>query len=349
MLWPAGSPLWLAIAGNISCTVIIGCLTVLLLPKDLVSKIWIAKKVRSKITKSFKRMAKLSTQGPFYRLFQWCGRKGACGKLSSKCQQPQSVKLSAIGRHDATLAWNPKLPVNPFHEETYVCAWKRADAGEGSSWHTKELSAHDMESEKEGKRLRVNIPELPEETRILARVCAKGSWGRGPWSEEVACTTLVEPNKGGGFEGPLGPAASGHKIGKYTWAQTKDELTLKVPIPSGWKAKDLSFKTLPSRLELLYVGGAAGEPRDVLSGALYSKVLADDVIWEIGDDDDLGRCFMVELQKAEKVEKWAALMSDARHHRIDVKALSWFAEGGAGGGGVSSMSPMSNGGLDIWE
>merc|ERR1712060_86239 len=129
-------------------------------------------------------MLHLSAQGPFYRLFVWCGRKGGCGRCASRCRAPQAFKVRPTGCSDVSISFSPCIPLNPFHEENYVIAWRagtRPDRGE-PRWHEQDFHRYNDCEEISGSRLKVFVGQLPEYAEARFRICAVNAWGRSTWS-----------------------------------------------------------------------------------------------------------------------------------------------------------------------
>lgn len=275
-------------------------------------------------------------QGPFIRLLIYFGQKGGCGFLSSRCGVPQGLTAKSRGCTEVVLDWAPAASINPFHEESYRVAWRRQEGQ--TDWV--ELNVEGNESgNNSGKKMRFFISNVPEQERILVKVSASNSWGRGPWSEEVKTETLARPSSDGGFIGPLGPAGQGYHKGTYTWTQTSTEVGLRAPIPADWKAKDISFKAMPHRIQILHAAGkgaaAALEGKEFLAGNFPKRIKADEVLWEIEENEADGRHLAVQLQKAEKMDKWRCFVEGNQHPCIDVRLVQLYTKEMAG--------------IDIWE
>jgi len=331
-LWPADAPLWLVIAGHTSLAIVIGSITVMLLPYSLVSRIKVLKWIRSKVRKFLERILYLSSQGPFYRVFAWFGKRCGCGYCSSRCQPPMTLRIKATGCTEAVFYWNGRLPLNPFHEEKHIVEWKRADTADNAlAWKEVAATGKDcgFEDMGEGKKLkwRVFLTDLPESTTIKVRCRAWNRRGLGPWSEEVACELLVKPSKGDGGWGPLNQtqAPNGSGAGAhFHWTQEPHQLGIKVPLPDTVKAKDVKFKVTTTRLEIRYVLKEGEEPQDLLVGKLFKTVIVDDVDWQISEDKECGRHVEILMKKDKKLEKWPCLLEEKGHPRIDTAKVQFF-------------------------
>mmetsp|Transcript_116837 Transcript_116837/g.342133 ORF Transcript_116837/g.342133 Transcript_116837/m.342133 type:complete len:346 (-) Transcript_116837:90-1127(-) len=336
LFWPRGAPLLLVVLGNLSLATLISAVVLLLLPHGIVGKIRLLRRLRSRLLKGCKRAIELSKEGPFYRLFVWCGRRCAFGRLSSRCREALSVKARATGWSEAVLTWSPCLPMNPFHEENYVLAWRKAGSSD-EKWRERQVNRHDDCEELAGSKLRSYMDGLPEKTLVAVRLCAVNVWGRGEWSEEVQVETLARPNEDGGFTGPLGPAGDNSR--SYRWMQTASDIGLTLPIGPDRKARDIKFKALSSRLDIR-CKVPEGESDELLVGPLHKRIKADEVTWEIEESAEHGRHLSVQLMKAEHMEKWPCLIEAAGHPRIDTRLVRLLGKGA----GVAGL-----GGMDIFE
>lgn len=332
MLWPVGAPTWLVIGGHASLSLVLFCIVVLLLPEETILRIKILRRVKNYLMKGIRRLVKITKQSPLVRLGVFCGRKCSCGLLSSRCSAPQGLKAKSIGCSEVVLDWSPASSRNPFHEEQYVLAW-RLTSGTDTDWIDVEVEENDS-ADTSGKKWRFFMKELPEEENIFVRVAARNRRGQGPWSQEVSAETFGKPCSEGGFTGPLGVAGRSYGTGKYSWTQTTTEVGLKVPIPKQWRGKQISFKALPHRIQILYTAGSGSEDEELLVGNFPKKVKSDDVFWEIEDGGPHGRHIAVQMQKAEKMDKWHCLLEG--HPCIDVRLVRFYTK-------------EMMGGLDIYE
>merc|ERR1712137_451587 len=273
--------------------------------------------------------AHLSTQGPCYRCGVFCGQRCCCGYLASRCKTPL-LTAKATGCTRVTLLFEPLLPVNLFHEEVYICAWREVN---GADWHEFQIDESECTNVARG-RVRVQLMDLPVQTQIQIRLCAANRHGRSGWSEEVGIETLAQPTRNNGFSGQLGPAGEHCRSRSYEWEQTQDDVSFKILIPEEWRSHDLKFKVTQSRLEIIYVGRQTSnaQPLELLPGAFPAKVLSEDYYWEIETNDQVGRHISAQLPKKEQGEKWSCLL--VAHTHIDVQLVRF--------------SPKSFKGLDIY-
>jgi hypothetical protein len=125
--------------------------------------------------------------------------------------------------------------------------------------------------------------------------------------EVVSANTIAKKaeegnDEEGEYKGEV-PIGNGGKTDKYTWTQTLQELTVNVPIPDGIKGKHLNIEFKPQSILAQIRGGET-----YLKGALHKRVKVDDCTWTIEEDDDLGRCVVLEMSKENRMEWWNCFM-----------------------------------------
>eukprot|EP00401_Gymnodinium_catenatum_P077116 CAMPEP_0117506296 /NCGR_PEP_ID=MMETSP0784-20121206/25835_1 /TAXON_ID=39447 /ORGANISM="" /LENGTH=338 /DNA_ID=CAMNT_0005301765 /DNA_START=90 /DNA_END=1106 /DNA_ORIENTATION=- len=335
------------------------CIVVLLLPYSFVARFRALRRVRAQIVKFWRRLRHLTVRSPLFRLFVFCGKRGCCGRLSSRCRQPQALKIASTGCTEVTLLWTPHVPsMNAYHEERYICATRPVTEqsgaeGDQAQWQEIELTDDDVDVKKDG-RYRAFIDKLPENTRLKVRICASNAWGRSTWSDEVSAETLARP-KDGGFTGPLGLVGKslGSDRAHYRWTQKRGEVCLKIPIGADWTGRDIRFKATSSRLEILYVPWKPGatkasnavedplNPEQVLlAGPFPMRAKADEVFWEIEETSEDGRHINVQIMKAQAMDKWPCAIEGEGHPHIDVRHVRIFTQ---------EMDALGPGGIDILE
>eukprot|EP01103_Thecamoeba_quadrilineata_P003571 TRINITY_DN13330_c0_g1_i1.p1 TRINITY_DN13330_c0_g1~~TRINITY_DN13330_c0_g1_i1.p1 ORF type:complete len:159 (-),score=33.60 TRINITY_DN13330_c0_g1_i1:117-593(-) len=86
----------------------------------------------------------------------------------------------------------------------------------------------------------------------------------------------------------------GCKTDKYEWDQTKEEVTIWVPLGEGLSGRDVVCKITSRRL----IVGVKGKP-PVIDGDLGAKVIVDESTWTLVD----GSAVDIVLQKASKGEE----------------------------------------------
>eukprot|EP00440_Ansanella_granifera_P015395 gb/GFBE01016734.1/.p1 GENE.gb/GFBE01016734.1/~~gb/GFBE01016734.1/.p1 ORF type:complete len:353 (+),score=78.47 gb/GFBE01016734.1/:1-1059(+) len=341
MMGPPGVPIWIVVAFDTLAVMFVGAIVLMFLPKKLLAKSKMLRTVRNKIARSCARVVELSMQGPFAVGIVWLGRKAFRGRLSSVPKAPVGLSLKAEGTYDVEATFSPSKGWNPFHEENYVIAWKKADSEGG--WLERHLNQHEecedlSGKQKKGEKYKVIVDGLPIFTALKFRMCATSYKGRGPWSREVGVTTLAVPSKDFGFTGPLGPAWEKLGGGKseYRWLQTRNEVHIKITIGPDVRGKDIKFKALPTKLQIDFA--VDGENLRLLHGYLSHRINPDDAAWYIDESKEDGRHIQITLFKTEMMERWSRVFDGDEHPMIDERHVQWF---------VDSLNPGSLG--DLYE
>jgi len=73
----------------------------------------------------------------------------------------------------------------------------------------------------------------------------------------------------------------GGKADNYTWTQTKDDVTIIVPIPKGTRARDIACEIKPTLLKVQL----KASPTHLINGELYDRCVTDDSTWSIDGDN----------------------------------------------------------------
>lgn len=339
MLGMTGVPSWLVISFDIGAAGFCGAVLLLFMPKQVLAQSKLLRTARNKIRRSISRIWELSLQGPFFRIVIWFGRKLCKGRLSSRARAPHGFNLKADHTDEVTVKFSPTKGWNPFHEELFVISWKQGI----ENWTERTLNpledCDDLSGkEKKGDRFKFIVDQLPAFKEVKFRMCAVSFWGRGPWTKEVAVTTLAFPNKGFGFTGRLGPGweKTGSGSSEYSWIQTRNEIHIRIPVGKDLKGKEIKFKALPTRLELGIV--ADGETQNLLKGYLAKKINPDDATWYIDEGTDEGRHILITLFKLEMMDRWTRVFDGPEHPEIDERHVQFF---------VDPLNPGSLG--DIYE
>jgi len=333
------------IVGRVCLTATIGSIILMFLPDSIVSRVRILCWARAKVRGMLGTFVSISMEGPFVKLFVWCGRRFCGTTCSSRCQAPSKVRGKSISCSTVELRWSPCLPLNPCHEENYVVSWRRVGE-EDTPWKEKILGAKDYEALTskmlrglQPKRFKVQIDCLPAHAALHFRVCAVGRRGRGNWSPKSIVRTLARPSADGGLHGPL---ASRNPLGQgrlYHWSQSKHEVGVRVPVAAEWRAKDMRVTVTPTRLEIRHMDSCSTAAAEcgssncasslLLAGPLSLKVQADEVFWEIEENEADGRQLAVTLRKADLMAKWPSLLEGDDHPCIDTELLRLVVEGNA--------------------
>lgn len=348
--------------GRFSLAFFITVLAIVLIPAALASNIPVVGDLQKNFRGQLLKFWYLSFQGPFAKMAVWCGKKSAGRLLSSACQAPNKLAAKATGTTVLQCSWTPNLPMNPFHEEEYVCSWRSVgDTTNAGSWHQKDLTdedyqvidpkderdtaaqakAKEIKKDAYGRRRRykVVIQGLPVFEPLEIRVAAVSKKGRGPWSTTTV-TTLAEPNNEGGFVGLLGGKRSADgKLAQYKWWQSKHEVGCKVPLADSVKPKEI--RVLVTRQGVKVTNATTDTV--IFSGDLFGQAKVDEVFWEVEvaeKDKDVGRHLALTLRKEKLMEKWASFLTGKDHPLIDVQLLRLHYEGNA-------MTEMAS--HDLWE
>lgn len=311
-------------------------LIIVYLPQSILSKSKLLRRGRMRVVRMLHHFVDLTMKGPLVTVTAWFGKKLFRGRLSSKCRPPTELKAKPASISEATVTFAPNLPFNPFHEENYIVQWKR-ESDPDAAWISRPISLKEdckdaSGDEKKGEKFELGIDGLPETTAVRVRICGIGYWGAGPWSREVTVRTLVRPNPDFGYKGPLGPAAAytGSGQTEYRWAQTRNEIHVKIPVGEKVKGKDIKFKCLPNKLELRYDNAADG--KDVLlSGYLTKPVTSDEVTWYIEESKTEGRYIQVTMFKQVLMERWSRVFDGDEHPEIDISFVLFFVDPLLGG------------------
>eukprot|EP00933_Yihiella_yeosuensis_P072728 TRINITY_DN81228_c0_g1_i1.p1 TRINITY_DN81228_c0_g1~~TRINITY_DN81228_c0_g1_i1.p1 ORF type:complete len:348 (+),score=64.65 TRINITY_DN81228_c0_g1_i1:84-1127(+) len=335
MFSPKGAPFVIGLAINASMFTFIGLVIIALLPQKILKKSKLLRNQRNRIVKAVTRCLELTAEGPFFRLFVFLGKRFIGGRLSSRCRAPTNIKVINHTSYEVLVEFSPTVGWNAFHEENYVIAYKRQSDDE---WIQREMSAQEeceditpkageKERQKKGERYKCGIDNLTEFTPIVVKVAAVNHHGLGPWGREFKITTMARPYKDMGFKGPLGPAAAATGSGKteYRWAQTKNEVHIRIPLGKDVKSKDIKFKALPKKLEIRF--GDAPDGKDVLlSGYLIKPVTADEVTWYIDENADEGRHMSITMFKHEIMDKWNRIFDSDEHPMVDDGLIRFYTD-----------------------
>lgn len=324
LLWPPDAPAWLVIGGHLSWLLIVAGIVLVLIPRRWASRVWLIKVARREVVSTVKRLVFLSGQGPFARACAWCGKRGGGGRLTSRAKTPEHLRARAVGCGEVSLSWRMAWAVNPFHEEGYIASWRRVDQGDpdgGGAWTEVPCGENEADTTKhrDGSQWRVTLTSLPDDAPIAFRICAVNRKGRSEWSAEARARTMARPNDEGGGTGPLEGAAGG----TYRWTQTQTDVGIRIPLAENVRGKELRIKSTGARLEILHTPLGGDTEDKWLSGNLHSKVVHDEVFWEI-DTDEGGRHVAVSMKKAQGMAKWPCLLDG--HQKIDVRLVRFFTK-----------------------
>lgn len=273
------------------------------------------------------RLRTFFEESPIAPVVAYWGRELFLGRLSSRCCVPDGIRAQPMSCSRILVDWIPTTPPNLFHEESYVVAWRCEEAAKkGLDWVEEDVEITSEERPNKDNRWRFVVSDLPEEMRIEVRVAAINRRGRSCWSETLSAMTYAQPNSDGGYCGPIGPAGSAPRADRlYFWGQTKKEVTLKVPVPANYTAKDINVKVSRDELQIRYTGGGDGG-EEILIGRFPFTVMPDELLWEMEKNHEYGRHLSVQLEKLEKKgepSKWHCFVEGDDHPCIDVTLLDF--------------------------
>ncbi|KAG8459061.1 hypothetical protein KFE25_002468 [Diacronema lutheri] len=127
--------------------------------------------------------------------------------------------------------------------------------------------------------------------------------------EHMVATKKMHAQMGSSFQhinlgdGEEGAGLPSGQTDAYSWTQTKSEVEIRVPLPSGAKARDCKVKFGGTSLSVAVAGAAA-----VLdSASLHDKVRPDECTWSVSGDGD-ERALIVTLEKASE-GTWRELLA----------------------------------------
>jgi len=107
------------------------------------------------------------------------------------------------------------------------------------------------------------------------------------------------------------PEGNGGKTDKYIWTQTLGALEVRVPVPPGTRAKDLSVSIEASSIKV----GLKGKSEPILSGKLHQKIKPDDSMWTLEDS----RLVQMNLEKYNQMQWWTCVLQG--DPEIDTKKI----------------------------
>jgi len=106
----------------------------------------------------------------------------------------------------------------------------------------------------------------------------------------------------------------GGKADNYAWTQTKEDVTVTVPIPKGTKARDINCLIKPNSLFLQL----KGSPAPLIDGQLHDRVITQDSTWTI-DGETLEIVLAKQPTEDEKKQWWKSVIPG--HPEIDTELI----------------------------
>ncbi|PSS32309.1 Protein BOBBER like [Actinidia chinensis var. chinensis] len=96
------------------------------------------------------------------------------------------------------------------------------------------------------------------------------------------------PNKGNGLD-----------MGKYSWGQSLQEVTINIPVPPGTKSRFITCEIKKNHLKV----GLKGQP-PIIDGELFQSVKVEDCFWSLEDQKSIS----VLLTKQNQMDWWKSLV-----------------------------------------
>mmetsp|Transcript_11707 Transcript_11707/g.21275 ORF Transcript_11707/g.21275 Transcript_11707/m.21275 type:complete len:354 (-) Transcript_11707:65-1126(-) len=341
---------FVVVATRLWLTAVAACVGLFVLPTSVVNRVRLLKWLKAKVSKKLVTTYELSKQGPFFRLFAYCCRRVGGQRVASPCKPPLKLKAKATQTSEVEVSWLPDLPANPLHKEHYVCSWTsevKEDSWQEVEWLQGTFAPAPKKKNDSflpSKVLKASLSGFAPNTLLRIRMCAVGTCGRSPWTVPIQVRTLATPSPESGFEGSLSSRAPSELPQRsFRWYQTKHEVGARIPVLEDWKPKEMKVKVLPSRIEVRHSStGPAGQVDvEILAGQLGSKVVADEVFWEIVEPtQEESRHLAITLRKAELMEKWSCFIDADDQPKLDTNLVQLYTEGNA-------WNELST--RDLWE
>ena len=313
-----------------------------------VPRIW--KKGWNKTFRWFKRM---SSEGPFFRCLCFSCQKtlGRCTVRSTPA--PTVTVIRAVSSRAATVVLQHE-PAALLSADTFEIELKLSEI-HGKAVAEREDEEKDGDGWRSvytGPRFEFRADQLAPDSTFLARARAHNQAGSSEYSSAMSFETRQTPNADNGGHGPrLQDAALAALLGRpqvsslYTWAQTDDEVQLRLRVPPGCRGRQLDVQFEPNRLSIAYTAAGAdgGARTELLAGTLLRNVKHEECTWDLeeakyddkyaeeskqteeedgADSQDDGMVLVVTLEKVtkadfgEKKERWSCVV--VGHPLIDI-------------------------------
>eukprot|EP00435_Cladocopium_sp_Y103_P060834 s445_g22.t1 len=171
-------------------------LTFLLVPEQVLSsfneELW---KLQLKLRREVLQVLRSVTDTPLVRHVRdaglWLLRKFSRGRWSSPCLPPLALGARAGGQGEVLILWSSHHQPNPFHEETYLYAWKAVGQPNWKEEPVTENLCRELRGAPGRWGTILDVPPEYAVTRI--RVCATNQFGRSEWSREEVEVTQTSP------------------------------------------------------------------------------------------------------------------------------------------------------------
>lgn len=93
----------------------------------------------------------------------------------------------------------------------------------------------------------------------------------------------------------------------YKWTQTISDLDITIPVPAGTKGRDLSVSLTRSSISV----GLKSSTTPILAGSFPHAIHTDESTWTLETTGDGGKEVSVHVDKANKMEWWAHVVTTA--------------------------------------
>ncbi|CAJ1370316.1 unnamed protein product [Effrenium voratum] len=169
--------------------------TFLLLPEKMLcfsEEIWkLQRSFRREVLQVFRSVSESPAGRQLVSATLWIFRKVSGGRWASPCLPPHSLRARAGGHGEVLILWSGHYQVNPFHEESYIYAWKMVrEEVSDATWKEESVVVNLCKELGAAPGRWGTILDLPDQAVTRIRVCATNRLGRSEWSrEEVEVTT----------------------------------------------------------------------------------------------------------------------------------------------------------------
>lgn len=225
-------------------------------------------------------------------------RQPGAKKPAAASAASSSSSASASAAAEFSARFDPSSPLG-FLEKVFEFVAERSDflaheAAEGdvaavvrASREKQKQKAMQVEKERERARAEAEAAAAAakkkkvDEERKVEEVEMKDA-------EEEKKSGAIVPNKGNGLD-----------LEKYSWTQTLQEVTVRVPVPKGTKGRFVVCDIKKNHLKV----GLKGQP-PVIEGELFQTVKPDDCYWSLEDQSEVS----ILLTKHNQMEWWKSLV-----------------------------------------
>ena len=250
----------------------------------------------SDVAKQLRWAKKMSCRGPIVWGWDWSvraeerlRRRLYGDSLDVLPDAPTAVGASTRTTTAVVVRWKVR-PVPRYSRQTYDA--EMAAVGPAGSAKLDWSPCVPADVDAMNSELRLSIGELSPGAEYGVRVRATNARGSSAW-REGRFTTKQAPVEGGG----TGPG--------YTWKQTRDEVSLTVPVGAGARAKTTTVECKAGKLRVVAApaeaadapgGGGSGGWAPIIDGALFGDTDPEGLEWEMSGSGS-GRILSLTLAK----------------------------------------------------